>query len=654
MWLASFTVIALVMGIILFTTDSAPKKSPDVVWSLFFGVLGASILVCLLVLIRWLRCWRNVRRLLIGLAIFATLVAIFYTEEDWRGKRAWENCKRELEAKGAVLDWDKYIPPTLPDDQNFYTASTNIALRFVKARTAETADAASRLQWLRFSWGTNSFPVFDTTKSGPVIVAELTILSADEINSVSAKYKPVPKISDPDTGDKIGKWIKDAVGESMEGSQGFKFSQRRLNNLLLESIFLQADAPPSAGDLEKIIPANVVSNIGRLSIVATGDKKAFQIQLKAGPITAAEDYLKWSDQYEPAFDEVREALKRPYAIIPGDYSVPYLIPIPNFVTMRSVAQTLADRAQCDFLLGRPDDALREVTLMHDLCHILEKPPTGKPMTLVEAMINVAITGLYASTVADGFHLNAWREPQIAVLQDQFKDIKLMVKVIDAFTSEQAASTHTLETTPASKIADLFKMVDVNSEKNKPGIWASIWKKWSDPMYLFFRFSPRGWIYQNMVTAVLDIKSRDCVDLEHEIISPRVCDQTYHDFEKHIFRITPFNVWARIAIPNFVRAWQTTAHNQTLVNEAQVVCALERYHLTHGEYPETLDALMPQFIEKLPHDIIGGQPLHYRRTADGKFLLYSIGWNETDDGGQITPSTQNGGVDFTKGDWVWKN
>jgi hypothetical protein len=57
-------------------------------------------------------------------------------------------------------------------------------------------------------------------------------------------------------------------------------------------------------------------------------------------------------------------------------------------------------------------------------------------------------------------------------------------------------------------------------------------------------------------------------------------------------------------------------------------------LAHGEYPETLDALVPQLIEKLPHDIIGGQPLHYHCSASGKFLLYSAGWNETDYGGQV--------------------
>ena len=68
--------------------------------------------------------------------------------------------------------------------------------------------------------------------------------------------------------------------------------------------------------------------------------------------------------------------------------------------------------------------------------------------------------------------------------------------------------------------------------------------------------------------------------------------------------------------------------------ARVAIALERYRLAHGEYPESLDALAPQFIAKLPHDIINGQPLHYRRTADGQFVLYSVGWNETDDGGEV--------------------
>ena len=117
--------------------------------------------------------------------------------------------------------------------------------------------------------------------------------------------------------------------------------------------------------------------------------------------------------------------------------------------------------------------------------------------------------------------------------------------------------------------------------------------------------------------------------------------------------SPWKIGLENAAPNFTKAIQTTAKNQTLANEAQIVCVLERYRLAHGEYPETLDELVPQFIEKLPHDIIGGGPLIYHPTPNGKFLLYSVGWNETDDGGHDSPKTQNGGDDFTKGDWVWQ-
>ena len=87
--------------------------------------------------------------------------------------------------------------------------------------------------------------------------------------------------------------------------------------------------------------------------------------------------------------------------------------------------------------------------------------------------------------------------------------------------------------------------------------------------------------------------------------------------------------------------------------ARVACALERFRLAQGNYPETLDALSPQFIESLPHDVIGGQPLKYHRTDYGQFALYSIGWNGKDDGGVVVfRKNSNGYVDVDKGDWGW--
>jgi hypothetical protein len=94
--------------------------------------------------------------------------------------------------------------------------------------------------------------------------------------------------------------------------------------------------------------------------------------------------------------------------------------------------------------------------------------------------------------------------------------------------------------------------------------------------------------------------------------------------------------------------------------ARTAIALERCRLARGGYPESLDALAPQFIARVPHDVIGGQPLKYRRTQDGQFVLYSIGWNETDDGGVVSNQKsrdrwdESGSkVDISQGDWVWR-
>ena len=121
-----------------------------------------------------------------------------------------------------------------------------------------------------------------------------------------------------------------------------------------------------------------------------------------------------------------------------------------------------------------------------------------------------------------------------------------------------------------------------------------------------------------------------------------------------------NLFARLLLPELGNYAISAAHGQNSVNMARVAVALERYRLAHGEYPESLDALAPRFIAKVPHDVIGGQPLKYRRTSDGQFVLYSVGWNEKDDGGVVVlqqgfqPREESPqGVDISQGDWVWR-
>ena len=47
-----------------------------------------------------------------------------------------------------------------------------------------------------------------------------------------------------------------------------------------------------------------------------------------------------------------------------------------------------------------------------------------------------------------------------------------------------------------------------------------------------------------------------------------------------------------------------------MNLARTAIALERYRLAHGEFPESLDALAPQFIAQVPPDVIGSTSQGY--------------------------------------------
>ena len=204
--------------------------------------------------------------------------------------------------------------------------------------------------------------------------------------------------------------------------------------------------PPAVPDEQNIFKAPKMQEwfVGRHSIeftVPSTNRNTLSVGTATNTVVTeaqARDYIAWSDQLSPDFELMRTALKRPYARMEGDYLQPANIPIPNFVALREGARILGERAHCYFVLHQPDQALEQLTLMHDLCRLCLGAPTGEPMTLVAAMINVAVTGLYVNTMGEGFKLHAWQESQLVTLQEQLKDIHLMPFVAKAFETEPAA------------------------------------------------------------------------------------------------------------------------------------------------------------------------------------------------------------------------
>jgi hypothetical protein len=694
--------------------------------------------------------WRLARRFLIGFAGIATVMALFYAVENWRGKRAWEKFRGEMEAKGVVLDWNAYIPPPVPDEQNIFKApkmqewfvgrgSTELSKRsgvrssviaeltVITNGSAPPAGADLVLQYtdhrltmanassnqsvtvgskdsvipllvmddvrlpdaitnlagqanvkyffdpkLLSMWNERKPSVLDATVSIrwekvtarqalTALLDNYNLALTESSNGGPARIflKPEPFVQSGErVQEELEKLVTDAITSRNRDPQGptlkssaesFVFVSESLPPIRRAHIYVRANSVPTWDELRRFFPDSVFK---RLSVESAGTN-IFHVTLNRPRLFAAADYLAQTDELEPDLALIREALKRPYARMEGDYMQPFAQPIPKFITIRVISQRLADRAKCYLLLGQPDKALRELTLMHDLRFFLEARPTHKPMTLVAAMINVAITGLYVNTIADGFQLLAWSEPQLKELEKQLAEIDLIPIVQEAFIDEQAGVCHTLEKTPPGEIAKQF--IALSGEKD------TFWERLRSPIYCFLTIAPRGWVYQNMVVSVSMLQPViNCYDPGRELIYPRKAADAVKAMG-NLSRYSPYTYLETIMLPNYTRATQVLGHHQTSANEAMIVCALEQYRLAHGEYPETLEALVPQFIEKVPHDIVGGEPLKYRRVSEasapnsdgknGSFQLYSIGWNETDDGGKVVLN-KGGNEEYAEGDWTW--
>jgi hypothetical protein len=87
--------------------------------------------------------------------------------------------------------------------------------------------------------------------------------------------------------------------------------------------------------------------------------------------------------------------------------------------------------------------------------------------------------------------------------------------------------------------------------------------------------------------------------------------------------------------------QFDKHHAVLETLLQTHIGLHAYQLDHeGQFPAKLDALVPQYLDRVPGDAFSDHPLRYRLT-EGGYRLYSVGADGTDDQGVETTDGQTG-------------
>ena len=499
-------------------------------------------------------------RLLISFIGFAVLVAVFYAEENWRGKRAWENFKREWEAKGERFDWQSVVPPRVPDDQNF--ALTPIVFT---------------------SYGQ------ELTRDGKAIPIDkrdtnfVNRLRMDAYFGVSYDLQP--------TND-FGSWAKATKTD-------FKILQQ----------FYRTAANPTNG-----------------------------IVVSLQPQSPAADVLLALSKYDSTIEELRAAAQLPYSRFPLDYGqdCPAAIGLPHLAGLKKCSQVLSLRACAELQNGQSEKALADVKLLLRLMDSIRNEPL-----LISHLVRLAIFQISLRPIYEGLAEHCWSEPQLVALEAELGKLDFLTDWLASMRGERAWDVANIDWLRRSK-KDYYCLLHDDFGVGKVETFA-------------LTYGPSGWLEQNKVRlcgffpnifAVVDLKMKTVLPASVRQASAVLESETQHQ--------TPFNYLEKMFLPALVVCAQKAAYTQAAADMARTAVALERYRLAHENYPDSLAALAPQFIAQVPHDAIGGQPLQYRRTDDGKFVLYSVGWNETNDGGVVAfRKNSPHSLDNEHGDWVWQ-
>lgn len=327
--------------------------------------------------------------------------------------------------------------------------------------------------------------------------------------------------------------------------------------------------------------------------------------------------------------EICAAAALPRSQFPLHYDEAFDCLLRHLSLLKGVQQTLQLRCAAHLAVGETNAAFADVTNALNVAELLREEPF-----LISQLVRYAQGNIAISTLWQGLAEHRWSDAELVAFQQRLGRVDYLPGIVLAFEGERAGGVLGMEQLIGNGrvlqgggpvVPRALQPVARGMLRQNQAALAHF-----ETAHLAGLRNGRSDALQSGLTAIMD---SDEAKLE------KLIPTTY----------SPFTVMVTMLAPATGRAAEKTVRAQTLMKLAEAACALERYHLAHGEFPEKLEQLSPQFIATVPLDPMVNQPFHYRRTDDGWFLLYSVGLNGTDDGGEMKSDDKK---DKDDKDWPW--
>lgn len=334
------------------------------------------------------------------------------------------------------------------------------------------------------------------------------------------------------------------------------------------------------------------------------------------------------------------------------------LPSAHLMKIKSCSQSLSAAAILAMHEGNTSEAFENLRGLAALPRACEGEAS-----MITQLVRAAMIAIAARATWEGLQYTGLQERQLADLQQLWDSIPVLSRAAPCFELERVWSSQefnrcradpsrlngvatgmVLAQSPLDEISDLAQNVIEDPEKGWnavldrfPRQWA--WRGWNsfrDELW-FLKFS------QSNLDTARELQSVDAVLPTLSRLESRLAQGDDPPPGLLVSHALGTGVWQK-----FLHKILTAETQRRIVATA---IALRRYQKRHNEPAPDLSALCPDILASVPLDPMDGQSLRYKLNSDGTFLLYSIGLNGKDEGGDTSGSNRQ--FWWTSGnDWVW--
>jgi len=258
--------------------------------------------------------------------------------------------------------------------------------------------------------------------------------------------------------------------------------------------------------------------------------------------------------------------------------------------LKTLAQQYGHTALWRAYSGQREETLEELTPLLDLASL-----EGYNSTLIEGLVRNATRSISANTVHAIILEHVLNEEDLLAIQTCFSRMNMMEDLRQTLEGEEAYCG---------------KMFNVYRVESDPLFEGGYWQR--SFIKLVYSF---GYMDLNKAAVFKAMRGfRAAIDTEGQTLDYAAWKKA-EDLPKSLF-----NILARETISVVGNASNRFLRMQSERDAVILGCALERYRLKEGSFPEKLEALIPEYLPEMPPGSLSQGSLTYNRTEDGYELI----------------------------------